>query len=136
MNWPRTTCGFQHQPAFPALGLVHTRVSEALAHDGSPELRDIWYDRDGDKPYFHLQSSVFQTAEFLVIANFYYQIKTKRGGDGTWLAPKNIHKIIHWAGSFKMLLGQGQADCPLLRILRVAHIASVIARKHPRLDCA
>ncbi|WP_038133509.1 hypothetical protein, partial [Thioclava indica] len=86
------------------------RVSEALAHDGFPELRDIWYDREGGKPCFHLQSSVFQTAEFLVIANFYYQIKTKRGGDGTWLAPKNIHKIIHWAGSFKMLLGQGQAD--------------------------
>ncbi|MEX1661716.1 hypothetical protein AB4874_08635 [Thioclava sp. 15-R06ZXC-3] len=110
IGYPRSGGSYMTKELLRTVGLDHMRVSEALAHDGFPELRDIWYDREGEKPYFHLQSSAFQTAEFLVIANFYYQIKTRRGGDGTWLAPKKMHKIIHWAGSFKMLLGQGRAD--------------------------
>jgi hypothetical protein len=110
IGYPRSGGSYLTKELLRTLHLDHTRVSEALAHDGFPELRDIWYDRDGDQPYFHLQSAVFQTAEFLVISNCYYQIKTKQQADGKWFAPKKMHKIINWAGSFKMLLGQGNAD--------------------------
>ena len=45
-----------------------------------------------------------------MLAQLYYQRNTGRQKDGFWLAPKKMHKILAWAGSFKMLLGQGRAD--------------------------
>jgi len=118
IGYPRSGGSYLTKELLRSVGLDHTRVSEALAHDGFPEIRETWYDWAGDRPYYHLQSSVFQVAEFLVIANLYYQLKTARraGGqpgtqaEGHWLAPKKMHKIVHWGSSFKMLLGQGRAD--------------------------
>lgn len=110
IGYPRSGGSYLTKELLRTVGLEHTHVSEALAHDGFPELRDTWYDWAGDRPYFHLQEAVFQAAEFLVIANLYYRSKTARLGDGRWLAPKKFHKIVSWAGSFKMLLGQGRAD--------------------------
>lgn len=110
IGYPRSGGSYLTKELLQTLNLDHTRVSEALAHDGFPELREIWYDWNGNRPYYHLQDAIFQTAEFLVIANLYYQIKTKPQANGTWLAPKKMHKIINWAGSFKMLLGQGNSD--------------------------
>lgn len=110
IGYPRSGGSYLTRELLRTLNLDHTRVSEALAHDGFPELREIWYDWNGDRPYFHLESAVFQAAEFLVIANLHYQIRTRAQQSGRWLAPKKMHKIITWAGSFKMLLGQGRAD--------------------------
>ena len=110
IGYPRSGGSYLTKELLRSINLDHTRVSEALAHDGFPELRDIWYDWEGDRPYFHLQGAMFQVAEFLVIANLYYQLKTCRQAEGTWIAPKKMHKIVNWAGSFKMLLGQGRAD--------------------------
>ncbi len=110
IGYPRSGGSYLTKELLRTLELDHTRVSEALAHDGFPEIRDTWYDWAGDRPYFHLQSSVFQVAEFLVISNLYYQLKTKRQEGGHWLAPKKMHKIVAWGGSFKMLLGQDRAD--------------------------
>lgn len=110
IGYPRSGGSYLAKELLRTLDLDHKRVSEALAHDGFPELRDIWYDWNGNRPYYHLQDAIFQTAEFLVIANLYYQIKTKPQPEGIWLAPKKMHKIINWGGSFKMLLGQGKAD--------------------------
>ena len=110
IGYPRSGGSYLTKELLRTLDLDHTRVSEALAHDGFPELRETWYDWNGDRPYYYLQDAIFQAAEFLVIANLYYQIKTKPQADGTWLAPKKMHKIINWAGSFKMLLGQGKSD--------------------------
>jgi len=110
VGYPRSGGSYVTKELLRTVGLDHTSVSEALAHDGFPEIRDIWYDWAGDKPYFHLQTSIFQTAEFLVISRLYYQAKTKRHGDDAWLIPKKMHKFVNWAGSFKMLLGQGHSD--------------------------
>ncbi len=110
IGYPRSGGSYLTKELLRTIGFDHTRVSEALAHDGFPELRDTWYDWVGQRPYFHLQEAVFQVAEFLVISNLYYQIKSKRQDDGIWLVPKKMHKIVHWGGSFKMLLGQGHAD--------------------------
>lgn len=110
IGYPRSGGSYLTKELLRTINLDHTRVSEALAHDGFPELRDLWYDSINNKPYFHLQDAIFQTAEFLVISNLYYQKKTVRHPHGYWLAPKKMHKLVHWAGSFKMLLGQGQAD--------------------------
>lgn len=110
VGYPRSGGSYLTKELLRTVGLDHTRVSEALAHDGFPELRDTWYDWDGDKPYFHLQSAIFQAAEFLVISSLYYRIKTRRHPHGYWLAPKKMHKLVHWGGSFKMLLGHGGAD--------------------------
>lgn len=32
-----------------------------------------------------------------------------------WRVPKKMHKLIHWVGSFKMLLGAGAADYLIMR---------------------
>jgi hypothetical protein len=110
IGYPRSGGSYLVKELLRALDLDHKRVSEALAHDGFPELRDIWFDWNGNRPYYHLQDAIFQTAEFLVIANFYYQLKTRRQPSGIWLAPKKMHKMVNWGGSFKMLLGQSRAD--------------------------
>lgn len=110
IGYPRSGGSYLTKELLRTTGLDHTRVSEALAHDGFPELRELWYDWNGDRPYFHLQDAIFQTAEFLVIANLYYQKKTVRHPHGYWLVPKKMHKLVNWGGSFKMLLGQGRAD--------------------------
>lgn len=110
IGYPRSGGSYLTKELLRTLDLDHKRVSEALAHDGFPELRDIWFDWNGNKPYYHLQDAIFQTAEFLVIANYYYQLKTRRQPRGMWLAPKKMHKMVNWGGSLKMLLGQGQAD--------------------------
>lgn len=92
------------------LGLDPASMCTALAGDGFPELRDLWYDWNGDRPRFHLQDAIFQTAEFLVIAKHYYQRNTVRHPHGYWLAPKQLQQLVNWGGSFKMLLGEGRAD--------------------------
>lgn len=110
IGYPRSGGSYLTKELLRTLDLDHTRVSEALAHDGFPELREVWYDWGHDRPYFFLQDAIFQTAEFLVISNLYYQKKTVKHTHGYWLAPKKMHKLVNWAGSFKMLLGQGRAD--------------------------
>lgn len=110
IGYPRSGGSYLTKELLRTLHLDHRRVSEALAHDGFPELREIWYGWEGDKPYFHLQDAVFQVAEFLVIANLYYRRKTARHPHGYWLVPKKMHKIVDWGGSLKMLLGEGRAD--------------------------
>ncbi len=110
IGYPRSGGSYLTKELLRTVGLDHTRVSEALAHDGFPEMRDIWYDWKGDRPYFHLQDSIFQAAEFLVISSLYYRRKTTRHPHGHWLVPKKMHKLTNWGGSFKMLLGQGKAD--------------------------
>lgn len=110
IGYPRSGGSYLTKELLRTVGLDHKRVSEALAHDGFPELRDTWYEWQGDRPYFHLQETIFQVAEFLVIAKLYYNTKTARIPEGRWLAPKKFHKMVYWAGSFKMLLGQGRAD--------------------------
>lgn len=110
IGYPRSGGSYLTKELLRTVGLDHKRVSEALAHDGFPELRDVWYARNGDRPYFHLQESVFQAAEFLVIANLYYRRKTLLHPHGYWLAPKKMHKLVNWGASFKMLMGEGQAD--------------------------
>ncbi len=110
IGYPRSGGSYLTKELLRGIGLEHTHVSEALAHDGFPELRETWFDQAGQRPYYHLQDALFQTAEFLVISNLYYRSKTTPQADGHWLAPKKMHRLVHWAGSFKMLLGQGQAD--------------------------
>ncbi len=110
IGYPRSGGSYLTKELLRTVGLDHTRVSEVLAHDGFPDLRETWYDWAGDRPYYHLQASIFQVAEFLVIANLYYRRNTARRTDGFWLAPKKMHKLVSWGASFKMLLGQGRAD--------------------------
>ncbi|WP_407492455.1 hypothetical protein [Pseudooceanicola sp. MF1-13] len=110
IGYPRSGGSYLTKELLRSIGLDHTRVPEALAHDGFPEIRETWYEWAGGRPYYHLQSAVFQVAEFLVISNLYYQLQTKGLGNNLWLAPKKMHKIVGWASSFKMLLGQGRAD--------------------------
>lgn len=110
IGYPRSGGSYLTKELLRTVGLDHTRVSEALAHDGFPQLRQNWYDWAGNRPYFHLQEAIFQVAEFLVIANLYFRRKTRAQTDGIWLAPKKMHTLVSWAGSFKMLLGQGRAD--------------------------
>ncbi len=110
IGYPRSGGSYLTKELLRTVGFDHTRVSEALAHDGFPDLRETWFDMAGQRPYFHLQDSVFQVAEFLVIANYYYQLKSAQQDNGIWLAPKKMHKMVSWAGSFKMLLGQGHSD--------------------------
>jgi hypothetical protein len=110
IGYPRSGGSYLTKELLRTVGLDHTRVSEALAHDGFPDMRDHWYIANRPKPYFHLQDAVLQVAEFLVIAHLYYRRKTVCRPDGTWLIPKKMHKLVHWAGSFKMLLGKGAAD--------------------------
>lgn len=107
IGYPRSGGSYLTKELLCSIGFDHTRVSEALAHDGFPDLRETWYDQGG---YFHLQHSIFDVAEFLVISNYYYQLKSERQPDGIWLAPKKFHKLVNWAGSFKMLLGKGHSD--------------------------
>ncbi|APZ42467.1 hypothetical protein [Acidihalobacter ferrooxydans] len=110
IGYPRSGGSYLTKELLRTVGLDHTRVSEALAHDGFPELRETWYDWAGDRPTFYLRESIFQAAEFLVISSLYYQRKTAPHTDGTWLIPKKMHKLVYWGASFKMLLGQGRAD--------------------------
>jgi hypothetical protein len=110
IGYPRSGGSYLTKELLRTVGFDHTHVSEALAHDGFPELRDNWFDWNQGRPYFHLQEAVFQVAEFLVIASLYYQKKSARHPHGYWLAPKKMHKIVYWGGSFKMLLGDGRAD--------------------------
>jgi len=110
IGYPRSGGSYLTKELLRTIGFDHTHVSEALAHDGFPELRDNWFDWSQGKPYFHLQEAIFQVAEFLVIASLYYRKKSARHPHGYWLAPKKMHKIIFWGGSFKMLLGDGRAD--------------------------
>ena len=110
IGYPRSGGSYLTKELLRTIGLDHTRVSEALAHDGFPEMRNHWYGPGGSRPYFHLQDAVFQAAEFLVIAHLYYHRKSPCQPNGLWLVPKKMHKLVHWAGSFKMLLGQGAAD--------------------------
>jgi hypothetical protein len=110
IGYPRSGGSYLTKELLRTIGFDHTRVSEALAHDGFPELRDNWFEWRQTGPYFHLQDAIFQVAEFLVIANLYYQKKSARHPHGYWLVPKKMHKIIYWGSSFKMLLGEGKAD--------------------------
>lgn len=110
IGYPRSGGSYLTKELLRTVGLDHTRVSEALAHDGFPDLRETWYDWSGNRPYFYLQEAIFQVAEFLVIANLYFRRKTRARANGIWLVPKKMHKLVYWAGSFKMLLGQGRAD--------------------------
>ncbi len=110
IGYPRSGGSYLTKELLRTIGFDHTRVSEALAHDGFPDLRETWYDWAGQRPYFHLQEALLQVAEFLVIANLYYQLKSRPQSNGIWLAPKKMHKMVNWAGSFKMLLGQGHSD--------------------------
>lgn len=110
IGYPRSGGSYLTKELLRVIGLDHTRVSEALAHDGFPEMRDNWYGSEDNQPFFYLQESIFQAAEFLVISNLYYQKKTNCHPHGYWLVPKKFHKVVNWAGSFKMLLGAGQAD--------------------------
>lgn len=110
IGYPRSGGSYLTKELLRSLELEHTQVSEALAHDGFPNLKSTWYDWNGERPYYHLQESIFQTAEFLVIANLYYRRNTRQLEDGLWLAPKKMHKMVSWASSFKMLLGKGRAD--------------------------
>lgn len=111
IGYPRSGGSYLTKELLRGIGLEHTRVSEALAHDGFPEIRSHWYGPGhAGKPYFHLQDSVFQVAEFLVIAHLYYRRKASALISGQWIIPKKMHKLVYWAGSLKMLLGQGAAD--------------------------
>lgn len=112
VGYPRSGGSYLTKELLRGIGLEHTRVSEALAHDGFPEIRSHWYGPGyaGKQPYFHLQDSVFQVAEFLVIAHLYYRRKASALISGQWVIPKKMHKLVYWAGSLKMLLGQGAAD--------------------------
>ncbi|MBU2721412.1 hypothetical protein HF563_19065 [Acidithiobacillus ferridurans] len=110
VGYPRSGGSYLTKELLRGIGLEHTRVSEALAHDGFPEIRSHWYGPGhAGKPYFHLQDSVFQVAEFLVIAHLYYRRKASALLSGQWVIPKKMHKLVYWAGSLKMLLGQGAA---------------------------
>lgn len=110
IGYPRTGGSYLTKELLRTAGLDHKRVSEALAHDGFPELRVNWYDWAGDRPYYHLQESIFQIAEYLVISNFYFRTRTQPQSDGRWLVPKKMHMLVYWASSLKMLFGQGRAD--------------------------
>lgn len=110
IGYPRSGGSYLTKELLRTIGLNHTSVSEALAHDGFPNLRETWYENIGNTPRYHLQDSIFQLAEFLVISHYYYRIRSRIQKDGIWLIPKKMHKIVAWAGSLKMLLGQGQAD--------------------------
>lgn len=110
IGYPRSGGSYLTKELLRTVGLDHTRVSEALAHDGFPELRETWFDAVGNRPYYFLQESIFQVAEFLVISGLYYRRKTQAQSDGRWLVPKKMHRMVYWAGSLKMLLGQGRAD--------------------------
>jgi len=111
IGYPRSGGSYLTKELLRGIGFEHTRVSEALAHDGFPEIRSHWYGPgNAGKPYFHLQDSVFQLAEFLVIAHLYYRHKSKPLASGECPIPKKMHKLVYWAGSLKMLLGLGAAD--------------------------
>jgi hypothetical protein len=110
IGYPRSGGSYLTKELLRTVGLDHAKVSEALAHDGFPEVSDVWFATLPGERYFHLQDSIFQLAEFLVIASLYYRLKTQRHPHGYWLAPKKFHKIVNWAGSFKYLLGPGRAD--------------------------
>ncbi len=110
IGYPRSGGSYLTKELLRGLGVDHKRVSETLAHDGFPELRETWFDWAGNRPYYHMQDAIFQVAEFLVISKLYFQTKIYNGADGAGLIPKKMHKIVAWAGSFKMLLGKGMAD--------------------------
>lgn len=110
IGYPRSGGSYLTKEMLRTVGLDHTRVSEALAHDGFPEIREHWYAPGAGRPYFHLQDSVFQVAEFLVISHLYYRRKSACQSDGSWIIPKKMHKAVYWGGSLKMLLGKGAAD--------------------------
>lgn len=110
VGFPRSGGSYLTKEMIRSIGLDHTRVSEALAHDGFPGLRDTWYDLVDGRPYYHLQDAIFQVAEFLVISSLYYRRKTTQLRDGYWLVPKKMHKLVSWSGSMKMLLGGSGAE--------------------------
>ncbi|HEU0195716.1 MAG TPA: hypothetical protein VFQ88_00695 [Nevskiaceae bacterium] len=110
IGYPRSGGSYLTKELLRTVGLDHTHVSETLAHDGFPEMRQSWFDWAGNRPYYHLQESIFQIAEFLVISNYYYRTKTQPRPDGRWLVPKKMHMLVYWAESLKMLLGQDRAD--------------------------
>ena len=111
IGYPRSGGSYLTKELLRGLGFEHTQVSEVLAHDGFPELREHWYGPGhGGTPYFHLQEAIAQVAEFLTVPHLYYRHQSSANPDGRWLIPKKMHKLIYWAGSFKMLLGRGNAD--------------------------
>lgn len=83
IGYPRSGGSYLTKELLRTLGLDHTRVSETLAHDGFPELCELWYDWNGNRPYYHLEESIFQVAEYLVIARLYFQANSPQGRKDT-----------------------------------------------------
>ena len=110
IGYPRSGGSYLTKEILRTIGLDHTKVSEALAHDGFPEVGDIWFPTDIGAKSFYMQDTIFQIAEFLVISRYYYMLRTRKHPHGYWLAPKKFHKIVNWAGSLKYLIGPGQAE--------------------------
>jgi hypothetical protein len=75
IGYPRSGGSYLTKELLRGLGVDHKRVSETLAHDGFPELRETWFDWAGNRPYYHMQDAIFQVAEFLVISKLYFQTK-------------------------------------------------------------
>ncbi|HQU25383.1 MAG TPA: ATP-binding cassette domain-containing protein, partial [Acidiphilium sp.] len=87
-----------------SVGIDHRRVSEALAHDGFPDIGENWFGPKSTEPCYYLQESMLQIAEFLVLSNNYFIERSRPDQSGKIIIPKKMHKLINWAGSLKIAL--------------------------------
>ena len=110
VGYPRSGGSYLTKEIFRSIGINHARVSEALAHDGYPDMSENWFLSQRKQPYFYLQDSILQIAEFLVLSKNYYIERGRLSGAGQIIIPKKMHKLVNWASSLKSLLVPGGAD--------------------------
>ena len=110
IGYPRSGGSYLTKELFRSIGIDHARVSEALAHDGFPDIVENWFGSKPGEPYFYLQESMLQLAEFLVLSKNYFSERQRAEQGRPIIIPKKMHKLINWAGSLRSLLGGDLAD--------------------------
>ncbi len=110
IGYPRSGGSYLTKELFRSIGIDHRRISEALAHDGFPDIGENWFESKSTEPYYYLQESMLQIAEFLVLSKNYFIERSRPDQSGKIIIPKKMHKLINWAGSFRSLLGGDLAD--------------------------
>ncbi|OYV89697.1 MAG: hypothetical protein B7Z57_11795 [Acidiphilium sp. 37-60-79] len=104
VGYPRSGGSYLTKELFRSVGIDHRRVSEALAHDGFPDIGENWFGPKSTEPCYYLQESMLQIAEFLVLSNNYFIERSRPDQSGKIIIPKKMHKLINWAGSLKIAL--------------------------------
>lgn len=109
---PRTGGTYLIKQVFRAIGVDYTRVQNALAHDGFPDLATVSFDGKGGNP---VTNSLLQLAEYLTMVEIYFTENSRLTYKGGVVVPKKLTKAVYNFPLVQEMFGTGSSFLITLR---------------------